>query len=1049
MAGLSKLRRVAWVVWMLALPLHAQSAPPFVRLPAPRDGVIVEFRDAEPAALERFRRDVGAMASWKTAGVPMASIRREYSVVFHGAALRVERGMLPAIAALPYVAKIHSDEAVHALAGRAPQRQLARALGPHGLATRGEGVVVAVIDSGIDYTHPALGGGLGPGFKVAGGYDFVNRDDDPRDDNGHGTHVAGIIAADSAEMTGLAPGVTLLAYKVLDAYGWGEQSDVVAALERAVDPNGDGDPADHVDVVNLSLGGTGTPDDAQSLAVDAATAAGVIVCVAAGNEGDSFAILSPGTARTAITAGAASEDGRVAWFSSRGPSVKLVNVKPDVLAPGVNVRSTFPGRGFQTMDGTSMATPHVAAACALLHALHAEWTPRQVKAAITMTAVPLDTGVMAQGAGLLDAAAATAAPLLASESHFDFGLHSQQGETWRRTRTISVTNIAGEPVRYDVMATSMDGAASVRALPAVLELMPDASGTITLTVVIESGEGITNASPVQHGGSVTLSRSGVSVHFPWAVLTASRAVMTVEQPYGSFHLLSPMNVRQPLWLSPNTAEVYVAAGWYQVAGVGYDWNVLPANVSFVSGSKWIEGDGGIHFARSDAPHAITLRGTDERGLPIATAAERYLGRFRIYTPPLTPIQGFDLLTADGVLSTNTLPAGFVIKAAEAGADPSANRIVTLQYPARSGVSQGETFAAAAVDLKRQHLRFVFAGGAARRQVGVYSVAIEAVSFDSFGAAAVAAFDVFASSWEGDLYANEEFVDGHMMATELRAAETGRAADIVTAALRVRNGRFVASSATDPSPLLRTSGDDEAVTYGDGPARIAPHVRTSAGSLHTCATVFGAAGETRPRALEDGRLTVFDSGGRVVVQQQGSSIDTTLVPPGPQRVEFVTRGLSTDRLPMRAALSVSIDSTSADATPPAITSIAVVDAANRMTSTLKRGEAGALLFTAADSDATAACRAVAGEATRVWFRWSGDVDWLPLATLEMGDDCDRTSAPLGLQYRVDLHDATARGGTAVDLRLTAVDPAGNITTLTLEPAFTVMGPSGRRRAVAHP
>ena len=147
------------------------------------------------------------------------------------------------------------------------------------------GVTVAIIDTGIDYTHPALGGGFGPGFKVIGGWDFVNNDADPMDDAGHGTHVAGIVAGQSDDFTGVAPDASLIAYKVLGANGSGSESNVIAAIERAADPNQDGNTSDHVDVANLSLGGGGNPDDPGSIAIDNATAAGVTFAIAAGNTG--------------------------------------------------------------------------------------------------------------------------------------------------------------------------------------------------------------------------------------------------------------------------------------------------------------------------------------------------------------------------------------------------------------------------------------------------------------------------------------------------------------------------------------------------------------------------------------------------------------------------------------------------------------------------------------------------------------------------------------------------------------------------------------------
>lgn len=222
---------------------------------------------------------------------------------------------------------------------------------------RGEGVSIGVIDTGVDYLHVDLGGpGTGyeandttiagdvagfPGARVVGGYDFVGDaydagsssqdkrvprpDGDPMDCDGHGTHVAGIAAgsgvtAAGAEFPGpytasldlagfriapgMAPRASLFALKVFGCSG--TTAAVPAAIEWAVDPDGDGDLSDHLDVVNLSVGSPyGSPDDPVSDAVDAAAAAGVIVVAAAGNDGDAYFITgSPGTARGAISVAA-------------------------------------------------------------------------------------------------------------------------------------------------------------------------------------------------------------------------------------------------------------------------------------------------------------------------------------------------------------------------------------------------------------------------------------------------------------------------------------------------------------------------------------------------------------------------------------------------------------------------------------------------------------------------------------------------------------------------------------------------------------------------
>ena len=113
-------------------------------------------------------------------------------------------------------------------------------------SSSGDGISIGVIDTGIDYLHEAFGGGFGPGFTVIGGYNFVGNNSDPRDDNGHGTHVAGIIAGNAPSFKGIAPGYRLFAYKALDAEGNGTTSMVLAAIEQAI--------KDSVQIINLSLG---------------------------------------------------------------------------------------------------------------------------------------------------------------------------------------------------------------------------------------------------------------------------------------------------------------------------------------------------------------------------------------------------------------------------------------------------------------------------------------------------------------------------------------------------------------------------------------------------------------------------------------------------------------------------------------------------------------------------------------------------------------------------------------------------------------------------
>ncbi len=293
-----------------------------------------------------------------------------------------------------------------------------------GNTVTGIGIRIAILDTGVDYTHPDLGGCLGLNCKVIGGWDFINNDADPMDDHGHGTHVAAT-AAGNGLLKGVAPDAKILAYKVLSAGGSGSFSGIIAAIQRATDPNNDGNSADHVDVANMSLGGSGNPDDAMSLAVDNSSAAGVIHAIAAGNSGPSTStISSPGTARSAITVAAACAPhanlspshcaNPIASFSSRGPVIwNGVDIeKPDITAPGVRICAARWGTYgsltcFDTqrvrLSGTSMATPHIAGVAALMKQVNPTFTPRQIKDRLKATASPFSGMTYSdQGAGMVN-----------------------------------------------------------------------------------------------------------------------------------------------------------------------------------------------------------------------------------------------------------------------------------------------------------------------------------------------------------------------------------------------------------------------------------------------------------------------------------------------------------------------------------------------------------------------------------------------------------------------------------------------------------------------
>ncbi|MDD2260174.1 MAG: S8 family serine peptidase [Acholeplasmataceae bacterium] len=304
---------------------------------------------------------------------------------------------------------IRASDVWHCMPVNPKNGEIAVPINQPGPCLTGNGVKIAIIDTGVDYTHPDLGGCLGSNCKIIGGYDFINNDADPIDDMGHGTHCASV-AAGNGILKGVAPDAKILAYKVLDQSGSGYTDDIISGIEQAV--------IDGADIISISLGGPGDPDDPKSIAVDTAIDLGVTVVVAAANNGPGEnTIRSPGNARKAITVGATDKQDNIANFSSRGPVIwnngENILIKPDIVAPGVSIcaaqfdswldeYSCLNDGEHIAIDGTSMATPHVAGAAALLKQKDSSLNPEEIKQILKNSTEDLGFDITTQGFGRLN-----------------------------------------------------------------------------------------------------------------------------------------------------------------------------------------------------------------------------------------------------------------------------------------------------------------------------------------------------------------------------------------------------------------------------------------------------------------------------------------------------------------------------------------------------------------------------------------------------------------------------------------------------------------------
>jgi subtilisin family serine protease len=320
----------------------------------------------------------------------VTEITYEYSII-PAAAFSIRVSALDDLAALSFVETVEYDaDTIISLAQSTTQIGASRIWLSHGVG--GEGIVVAVLDTGIDNEHPDL-------QNIVSEKDFTGEGTD--DKQGHGTHVASTIAGSGSASAGLnkgvAPKASLMDVKVLDSTGMGKLSDTIAGIQWAV-LNG-------ADVISMSLGAQIPCNglDATSLASDAAVKQGVHVVVAAGNTGPiPGTVGSPGCAHDVITVGAVDRLDNVAVFSSRGPTLDG-RTKPDILAPGVLIIAAKNGGGYTALSGTSMATPHISGVVALILSENPNLSAEQVKEVLMNTAKDLGEDENTQGAGRVEA----------------------------------------------------------------------------------------------------------------------------------------------------------------------------------------------------------------------------------------------------------------------------------------------------------------------------------------------------------------------------------------------------------------------------------------------------------------------------------------------------------------------------------------------------------------------------------------------------------------------------------------------------------------------
>jgi subtilisin family serine protease len=435
----------------------------------------------------------------------------------------------------------------------------------------GAGAKVAVLDTGIDATHPDLAN------TVVGEQDFTG--EGIADTVGHGTHVASTIAGSGAASNGLrkgvAPGAKLLVGKVLGEFG-GTEAGIIEGMQWAVDQG--------ADVVNMSLGSNAPTDGTDLMSQtlnELSDSSGTLFVVAAGNSGARETIGSPGAADRALTVGSVTKQDELSGFSSQGPRAGDFGLKPEIAAPGSDIvaaraAGTFPDASvdeyYTRLSGTSMATPHVAGAAAILAGQHPDWTGTQLKDALVDSAKRLPgIDTLAQGAGRLDVARAVRQQVRA-EGVLGFG-ETWAGDADTVDRKVSYVNDGDQPV---TLALKLDAKPFTVDSPRVtVPAHGNAAVRVSARVPAERVGDVTGAL-VATAGDLTLT-TPLTASLPGTKHTLTvRLVDRDDTPNVSLILLQDekTGLSQAVFVDGDSTTFTVPTGGYRVLGQVSDFTAV-------------------------------------------------------------------------------------------------------------------------------------------------------------------------------------------------------------------------------------------------------------------------------------------------------------------------------------------------------------------------------------------------------------------------------------------------------------------------------------------
>ncbi|MGE5432091.1 MAG: S8 family serine peptidase [Syntrophomonadaceae bacterium] len=985
-----------------------------------------------------------------TASVP--EIKNEFYRIFNAVSISLPGAVVNSLYSLPYVKKVYPDKKVSALLKESVPLIKADSLWLQ-YGTGGDSIVIGILDTGIDYMHPALGGGIGKGFKVIGGYDCYYGDDDPMDDNGHGTHVAGIAAADG-ELKGVAPKANLMAIKVLSRNAGGTESNVIKGLERAIDPNQDDNPDDMIDIANLSLGGAGYPEDALSRAVNNAVKLGIICCVAAGNSGGHgtfCTISSPGTAELAITTGASDKFDKLEPMSSRGPNKSNSFIKPEILAPGVNILSVCMGDGYVYNTGTSMAAPHAAGACALLKSLHPKWTPMEIKSALMSTAKDLEEEVMSQGAGRIDVLSAAKVSTLFNPCHLSFGLDNLKKDTWKMSDTILVKNVSDGMRNYKFSYSGKFPGMQIDAIPSEFSLAPGASLEVIFRLEVNNKVLPEPWSSSQSfSGNIFVHTNSGILHFPWAFEKASRLVINFDA-MGTRFVLTNSKVSygsdNAIWKG-SSAEMIVPPGTYDLLTL-YSAESDTLRI-IASENMLLMGSDTINISPADAKNKIILSVKDKIGNNFEGENSTWI--YQIAFPASSATKDMTIFSSrkkffkcSDISDRFRINIGGVIASSDnrvCVADFNIHGIRGFQSLTNDYSDLIEENVSLDIPLNIRQPEVFFIGGL--KMIDEYSV--------TFGGNYLESYMPEGRKWSGKVYLPSHSVKHY----NFEPATAISIADSRTSALRkstsdisevsfaidlppfsVNNGSVGLFTAQMPSKDIFLSPSGGTISLKNWLIYPNAYHNNNSGmgpSILPEPNFFGQMQEVYLNLSDKVVYKIFDEN-NLLVQDLLKNAHMTEVQKKKYRTEFSNIPYYIEGYEAYAVMNCTFDLSLSDPNPPLLKSLQIRNSRGIPESRLDKGEKATVFLAGCDylldQDYRPYRMPVVDDSTRILVRQHGETDWKKLNAVKILQD-----SLIGSYYSADISSMTDYDSTALDLKVIMFDLNHNSTECSFEPAVGI-------------